>query len=284
MKEFEFLVEQKFDNYKMVDYLKANNVSKEIILRVKLGRIALNGKVVSNVNDRVKSGDRLKIIFPPDQPNTHALPIKGKLNAIYQDEYMLAVVKDKGVLTHSSRSNNLPSLEQLVYGYFSPQPFTFRVINRLDRDTSGIVLIAKDMFTASLLGEQMKNGLIKKTYLAIVKGKPSHDHFIIEEGIKRQSENSMKRVVSPDGQYAKTECFFIKEVGEGKSLLKVLLHTGRTHQIRVHLSHAGLPLYADELYGEKVKDETYTLCADSLTFTHPFTASEIKLTLPIENL
>ncbi len=277
MKEFDFKVEEKFNNYKCVDFLKSIGVSAEIIGKVKHGGVFIGEKQLNNINDRVNVGEQVKIVLPLDEQNPYITPKKEKLKIIYEDDYIIAVNKERGILTHSSRHNNATSLEEIACGYFLPNAFTFRPINRLDRDTSGIVLIAKDMLTASFLGEQMKRGEIKKTYSALVVGKPKENHFIIEKPIKRQSENSMKRVVANDGQYAKTECQVVGETQNGLTQIDAGLHTGRTHQIRVHLSSIGLPLYADALYGEKVEGKTYTLHAKSLEFTHPFTKEKINL-------
>ena len=193
------------------------------------------------------------------------------------DDYLLAVNKDIGVTTHSSKYNKTLSLEQLVCGYFNPKPFTFRAINRLDKDTSGIILIAKDEYTASLLGEQMRANKIQKKYKALCVGIPKNKNFIIEKPILRENQNSIKRVCSLNGENAKTECRLIKAVGDNLSMLEVVLHTGKTHQIRVHLSSIGLPLYADSLYGEKVEGKTYSLEAYKISFTHPFTKKKIVL-------
>ncbi len=271
MKEHIFTVEQKFNNYKCKDYLKSIGVSKEILLKIKNGGILVNDKTLSNVNNLVSTGDKVKIVLPKDQSNAYVKPIKGDLKILYQDEYFLAVYKPSGMPTHNSRGNDLVSLDQLVCGYFQPQEFTFRAVNRLDRDTCGIVLVAKDILSCSLLGEVVKRGEIKKTYLALVNGVPNEEHFIIEKPIKREKDGSMKRVCSDDGKHAKTECFLKEKLQNGLSLISVVLHTGRTHQIRVHLSDYGLPLYADALYGQAVKDKTYWLCASKIEFTHPFT-------------
>ncbi len=277
MKKFCFSVKSEYNDFKVIDFLKAEGVSKEIILKVKFGGIKLNQTIISNANQKVKSGDIVSITLPPDNINQYITPIKEKLDIIYEDEYLLAIKKDSGVLTHSSRHNNIKSLEQVVLGYLG-ENICFRPINRLDRDTSGIVLVAKDMFTASKMSNEMKEGLIKKTYSAVVVGKPNENHFIIEKPIKRQNENSMKRVCDESGDYAKTECIFISEK-DGLSTLDIILHTGRTHQIRVHLASIGHPLYADSLYGQKIDGKTYSLCAKSLEFTHPFTKERIKLTI-----
>ncbi len=277
MKEFYFKVDTKLNNYKVVDFLKAKGVSLEIIKKIKVGGIYVNGVLLTNINNQVIQGDFVKIVLPNDESNVHITPIKGELDVIYEDDYILAVDKKRGVLIHSSKYNNSTALDSLVCGYFLPQPFTFRAVNRLDKDTSGIVLIAKDMLTASLLGNQMKSGKIVKTYLAIVVGKSNKNHFVIEKPIMKESENSIKRVCNDKGKYAKTECFYIKDINENLSLLNVVLHTGRTHQIRVHLSSIKLPLYADELYGEKVEGKTYYLHANALSFIHPYTNENITL-------
>lgn len=282
MDKYHFTVTEKFNNYKAVDFLRAKGVSWEIIQKLKYGNIDLNGQVLPTVVTRANCGDTLTLNLPKDTPNPYVTPTFGKLNIIYEDEYMLAVNKPVGMQTHASKNLKLPSLDSLVCGYFSPTPFVFRGINRLDRDTSGIVLVAKDMVSACFLGEQMKRGEIKKTYTAIICGKPESDHFIIDQPIARKSADSLMRIVSPDGKSAKSEIFFVKQLDNGLSVVDVLLHTGRTHQIRVHLSHIGNPLYADGLYGTKIAEKTYTLHAKSLTLTHPFTGKNLTLTAPFD--
>ena len=277
MKEFEFLVKKQFNNIKTVDFLKAQGISDEIIKKVKFGGVYVNGVLLKNVNDVVNFGNVVKIVLPQDAPNPYITPLKADLDVVYEDEYLLAVNKPKGMLTHSSKRNQTIALEQLVCGYFLPKPFVFRAINRLDKDTSGITLIAKDALTASLLGEQMKEGKIVKTYRALVKGTPESESFVIEKPIKRQSSSSIKRECAPDGKYAKSECLVIEKLENGNCYIEVKLITGRTHQIRVHLSSIGFPLYADSLYGEKVENETYTLTAKSLQFIHPITKKETIL-------
>ena len=277
MQELNFSIDQQFNNVKAIDFLKKQGISDEIIKKVKFGGVIVNDKVLTNVNQRLFFNDQVKVVLPTDKPHPYITPVKASLDILYEDEYILAVNKPKGMLTHSSWHNKTLALDQVVCGYFLPHPFTFRAINRLDRDTSGIVLIAKDAYTASLLGEQIKQGKIIKTYSALVVGEVEEEHFIIEKPIKRQSEGSMKRICALDGKYAKSECTLIKKLDDGKSIVDVLLHTGRTHQIRVHLASVGLPLYADSLYGEKIEGKTYTLHAKKLRFMHPITKNEMEI-------
>ena len=281
MQDLVFTVTEEFDNFKTVDFIKNQGLSDEIIKKVKFGSVFVNGEVLKNVNAQIRHGDTVKITLPKDTPNPYVQPIKGDVEIVFEDDYILAVNKPKGMLTHSSKRNQTIALDQLICGYFLPNPFTFRAINRLDKDTSGIVLIAKDAYTASLLGEQIKANKVVKTYSALVKGTPNQDSFTIEKPIKRQSPNGMKRVCATDGKYAKSECFVTKRLENGNSVIEIKLITGRTHQIRVHLSSIGYPLVADALYGESVQGETYTLCAKKLQFTHPITKKEI--TIEIDN-
>ncbi|MBO5851164.1 MAG: RluA family pseudouridine synthase [Clostridia bacterium] len=277
MKTFTFKVEKQFNNYTILNFLKEIGVSNEIIKKVKFNGLFLNETKIKNINDLVKEGDVIKVVFN-DVLNPFIKAQNGNLQVVYEDEYLLVVNKESGVLTHSSRHNESLSLEGLVYNYNKSEPYAFRAVNRLDKDTRGLVLIAKDELTASLLNEQIKQGKIEKRYIAKVKNEPKQNHFIIEKSIKRQSENSVKRVVDGGGQYAKTECFYLGKDENGLHNLEVLLHTGRTHQIRVHLQSENLALYADALYGEKVAEKTYYLNAYKLTFTHPFLNKKLTLT------
>jgi 23S rRNA pseudouridine1911/1915/1917 synthase len=160
MKEYSFIVPEKLNNIKAKDFLSLSGISSEIIQKVKFGGVIVNNKTLTNINDRLFKNDIVKIVLPPDTINPYVEKVKGDLEILYEDEYFLAVFKKQGVLTHSSKNNKLISLEQLVLGYLD-YPYSFRPINRLDRDTSGIVLIAKDSLSASFLNKQMKDGLIK---------------------------------------------------------------------------------------------------------------------------
>ena len=155
--------------------------------------------------------------------------------------------------------------------------FVFRAITRLDRDTSGLVLIAKDANTANHLSREIKQGRMYKRYVALVSGIPQKEHGVIDAPIRREAEGAMKRIVAPDGKNAVTE-YFVKEIRGNNALCDVILHTGRTHQIRVHFAHIGHPLLGDYLYGERAEGGYYLRCSE-LRFTHPQKGEETTISI-----
>ena len=161
--------------------------------------------------------------------------------------------------------------------YYVGAPFVFRSVNRLDRDTSGIVLIAKNQFAASRLAEDMKGGRFEKYYTALLSRCPEKKRAIIDAPIAREEEGSIIRVVREDGKRAVTEYEITEVLPDGRAIASVRLYTGRTHQIRVHFAHIGAPLYADFLYGERIEGKEYDLRCSRLVFPHPVSREMIDI-------
>lgn len=272
MEKIMFVVEDA-TNLKIRDYLtKRLGFSTSLIAKVKYDNVFLNGTPV-HMRALVNSGDKIEILMP--ELDSDIEPIDIKLKIIYEDDYILVVDKPKNMPIHPSRGNSLPTLANAVRAYIG-KPFVFRSLTRLDRDTSGLVLIAKDQLSCAILSRDIKSGRIQKSYVAIVVGTPNA-FGVIDAPIERESEGSIKRIVREDGKRAVTEYHLLSSNGD-RSLIKVNLITGRTHQIRVHMAHIGHPLYADFLYGERVDGETYTLRCVELEFTHPITKEQMIIT------
>ncbi|MBR2971589.1 MAG: RluA family pseudouridine synthase [Clostridia bacterium] len=252
---------------KIRDYLRRRlGLSVSLIATVKYDNVRINGIPV-HMRATVKNGDVIEITLPPED-SENIEPMDVPIEIVYEDDYIIAVNKPRNMPVHPSRGNHLPTVANAVRSYLG-HPFVFRAVNRLDRDTSGIVLIAKDRLSGAKLYQAMKDRKIDKTYLAVVEGIPN-SHGIIDAPITREAEGEIKRVVREDGKRCVTEYELISTDEYGNSLVKVLPHTGRTHQIRVHMAHIGHPLVNDFLYGTRGED-TYFLHAASLSFPHPIT-------------
>lgn len=254
------------------DFLnKRLSVSATLIKRVKYGGVFVNGINV-HMRHTVKEGDTVEVILP--KADTKTEPIEIPLDVIYEDEYILAVNKPKNMPTHPSRGNKLPTLANAVAAYLG-ENFVFRAVNRLDKDTAGIVVIAKDPITSAALCKMMKNREFVKKYTAVLKSTPPEEHGFIDAPIERESPDSIKRCVRDDGKRAVTEYRVIKKNEDASALCEFTLHTGRTHQIRVHASHIGCPLLGDEMYGGG--EGGYSLHCTQMVLPHPRSGEELKL-------
>ena len=254
------------------DYLRRAGISVTLIKKAKYGGIHLNGQPVT-VRKEVLCGDTIEI-YSPDDISGGIEPMNIPITVVYEDEHLLAVDKPTNMPTHPSRGNNLPTLANAVMGYYGGD-FVFRSVNRLDRDTSGIVIIAKNQLSAGKLSETMKNGLWEKKYKALVCGIPSPKEGVIDAPIERIEEGNIKREVRSDGKRAITKYRVIEEMDDS-SLCEITLLTGRTHQIRVHFAYIGHPLISDFLYG-KICDREYFLRCTQISFPHPISGERIVI-------
>lgn len=255
-------------------------LSQTAIRRVKHGGL-LVGDTAVTVRHLLRAGETLTVTLA-DRAGSDIPPLPLPLDVLYEDERLLAVCKPVGMPVHPSRGNHLPTLAEGVMHYMGPD-FVFRAVNRLDRDTSGIVLIAKDAEAAYHLSLALRgaDGSVEKTYLAITEGIPQPMHGRIEAPIARESEGAMRRTVRPDGRSAVTDYEVcrcgVTATGTPCALVCVRPLTGRTHQIRVHMAHVGTPLLYDFLYGQRREGTAYFLHCQSLSFPHPADGRRIGL-------
>lgn len=210
------------------------------------------------------------------------------LDIIYEDENMLVINKPSGMLTHPTNQENSGTLVNALLfhykNYLSDINGEFRrgIVHRLDRNTSGLLMVAKNNETHEFLAEKIKSRKIEKTYRAIVKGVWEKDEELIDMPIGRNPKQPYKMAVIPEGKESKTIVKVIKRFKEATAI-EVSLITGRTHQIRVHTSYKGHPVYNDTLYGSgsgKVHTEEQVLQSFKLKFTKPFSDEIITLEIP----
>lgn len=268
-------------------FLIQKAISKAALTDIKFkgGKITVNGVEVT-VRERLKKGDQVTVIFPQEVPSAGLLAENLPLHIIYEDDYLLVVVKQASMNTIPSREHPQGSLANALAGYYKKQEIaaTIHIVTRLDRDTSGLVLVAKHRHIHHLLSEQQKQGDVKRRYQAIAEGVIASDEGRIEAPIGRSDTSIIEREVREDGKYACTDYHVIAR-SESHTFLELQLHTGRTHQIRVHLAHLGHPLAGDDLYGgmcDNISRQALHCCA--LTFTHPVTKQKMSFVeeLPVD--
>jgi len=259
------------------------SLSSRLVTKLKnSGGICVNGENVT-VRYVLRENDVLTLRL--DEENSSDIePVDLVLDVIYEDKYILAVNKPSAMPTHPSYKHHTDTLANGVMYRYRHSPFTFRAITRLDEDTTGVVLIARDANTAQKLSLLMKNGKIKKQYLAICDNTPKKTKGIIDAPIARDETSVIKRKISQDGKSAVTEYEVIQRFDDGKCLMRVFPKTGRTHQIRLHLSHIGCPINGDFLYGVQKANERAQLHCEALSFIHPETGeeTEIKAQIPAD--
>ena len=254
---------------------KELSISRSLVAKLKRAEdaVLLNNQSEKLIT-RVKEGDVLAVNIPEKGTDVESAEIP--LEIIFEDEDILAVNKPWGMPVHPSKNHITDTLANGLKNYFG-EDSGIHIITRLDRDTSGVVLVAKNPHTAKILTEQMKDVSIQKEYIAVVNGCPSTEKGIIDAPIDR--DTGIKRKVSQNGKPALTEYEVIKN-GEN-SVVRLYPKTGRTHQIRVHLSHIGCPIYGDSMYGAPQIGERCRLHCKKLVFVHPTTKKTLELIAPI---
>ncbi|OCA84244.1 RNA pseudouridine synthase [Bacillus sp. FJAT-27225] len=263
------------DQEKLIkEFLKENDVSSASLTDIKFrgGSILVGGAEV-NVLYRLKEGDTLEVFFPLEEPSQGMAGENIPLEILYEDDYLLVVNKPPDMNTIPSREHPKGSLANALIGYYQSIGLiaTTHIVTRLDRDTSGIVLVAKHRHVHHLFSKLQKQGKVKRTYEAFAQGLFVEKTGSVIAPIGRKPDSIIEREVRSDGQYAATHYKVLREIGQAFSHLKLSLETGRTHQIRVHMSYVGHPLLGDTLYGGSVgRISRQALHCLEISFVHPF--------------
>jgi 23S rRNA pseudouridine1911/1915/1917 synthase len=266
------------------EFLRKEEISRTALTDIKFkgGRIQVNDVEV-NVRTKLLEGDVLTVIFPVEHPSVGLKGENMPLTILFEDEFLLVVNKPAGMNTIPSREHPATSLANGLVGYYqrSGLQATTHIVTRLDRDTSGIVLIAKHRHVHHLFSMMQKTGQIKRTYEAFATGLIMVDSGTIKASIGRKEGSIIEREVRDDGKFACTHYRVIERFA-AFTHVELQLETGRTHQIRVHLSYLEHPLLGDDLYGgEKSLMARQALHCKKITFKHPFLGEEMTFTAPL---
>ncbi len=266
------------------DFLRSRGFSRHLLARMKRekGAVMING-MSPRPPVLLHPGDRLTAVLPQELPSEHIAPVKLPLSIVYEDEDLIVLDKPADMPIHPSAGNHDNTLANALAWYYGQQgiPFVFRCINRLDRDTSGLLIAAKNALSGAILSRQMKCREIHREYLAVVTGSLRDSSGTIDAPIGRRDGSVLQRCVDVlHGETAVThyQCLSVSP-DERYSLLRIVLDTGRTHQIRVHMGYIGHPLPGDYLYHPDDTDfHRQPLHSFRLSFRHPVSGEELSFT------
>jgi 23S rRNA pseudouridine1911/1915/1917 synthase len=282
--EFSYLIDESDSGISVDQFLRWKGYSRRLIIDLKKmedGICVNQNRVFTNY--KLTAGDCLVIHLPKEKESTQIERVFLPFPIVFEDEHLIAINKPADMPIHPSIHNYENTLANGAAWYFREKgiPFVYRCVNRLDRDTTGLVLLAKHALSGSILSQMVKERKIHREYLAAVEGVVPKAGTV-DLPIGRVPGSAIMRQVDPvGGDWAVTHYEPVVSEG-GMTLLRIQLETGRTHQIRVHMNAIGHPLPGDYLY-HPVYDKIgrQPLHSSSLTFSHPITGAPMKLSAPV---
>lgn len=246
------------------------------------GRITVDG-IATPVDAFVREGQCIAIRFRDAAPAYALKPYPIPLTIPYKDEHLYIIDKPAPLASQSSANHPDDALENALYAHLGcPADFIYRPVNRLDKGTSGLMIVAKDAHTQHLLQKLLHSDDFARQYLAVVEGHLPARQGVIDAPIGKEDAASIKRLVREDGKPSVTHYEVIKETA-ARSLVRLRLETGRTHQIRVHMAHLGCPVCGDFLYGTELPElpGRFALHSHELTLHHPLTMEGLHIVSPL---
>ena len=250
--------------------------------RIKREKLTMRNGVYAEGWHKVNEGDVISITLPDEHSNFPPEDIP--VDIVYEDEDLMVINKQPGIVVHPTKGHPSGTIANALSNYMEQTGdiFKIRFVNRLDRDTSGLLLVAKNAYCQNHITDQMRKDLIHKKYIAIVKGEMESESGTIDLPIGRPDPEDIRRGVIADGAPSVTHYKVVQHLKD-HTLVELLLETGRTHQIRVHMSHIGHPVAGDTLYGEEDAEliGRQALHAAGLSLIHPITKEPVAFEAPL---
>ena len=276
------------DNLTISELLKRKGFSSQNIIELKkMERSVLINNEWMHMNYRLQANQELVIHIQENNSNEHIVPIALPFPIVYEDEDIVVINKPANMPIHPSQNNYENTLANAAAYYYEIRqntPFTFRCINRLDRDTTGLTILAKNMYSANILASYMQERKIKRLYVAILDGSLEKKWGTLNLPIGRKDNSTIEREINYEqGEKAITHYYRIEQFGNYQ-LAAFQLETGRTHQIRVHMSSINAPLVGDTLYNTKPSAtlmNRQALHAYRISFPHPISGKTMKFVAPV---
>lgn len=281
--KLEYIVNSnKFSTIKEV--LKSHfDISNRLLLKLKQNNQILKNNTICNINTPLSINDKICVVLDFKEESKNIIATKMPLKIVFEDDSILILNKQAGIPVHPSQAHFTDSLSNGIKYYFSDKNLNCKIrpVNRLDKDTSGLVIFAKNQYIQECLIRQMEKNIFQKKYLAILIGNLEKKSGIIDVPIARKEGSIIEREVNVNGQNAITEYKLIKNF-DNYSLVEFSLKTGRTHQIRVHCKYIGHPILGDYIYGNESEFISHqALHAYKISFIHPITKKAMIFEIPL---
>lgn len=281
----EYQIEESADGLRIEQFLRRRGYSGQNLTEIKRmpKSILVNGEHYY-MRQKLHTGDQLKVCIQETDCSEKIPPVEIPLDIVYEDEDIIVINKPAGMPIHPSLNHYTNSMANALAWYYQEQnkPFIFRCCNRLDRDTSGLTVVAKHLVSGNILSAMVYRREIHREYLAIVRGQVTPESGTINAPLARKPGTIIERTV--DWEHGETAITHYRVVEEknGHSLVSLKLETGRTHQIRIHMKHLGYPLIGDYLYNPDMEYITrQALHSHRLCFPHPITGKMLEFTAPL---
>lgn len=287
-----YVVNKEDENKSFKEILKNNiEISTRLLTKLKENKCITRNNDILFVNEIARNGDIIEIDFSrlSVTDNENIVSENILIDIIYEDDWILIVNKPPFMAVHPSALHRNNTLANAIKFYYNKtnQKCNIHIVNRLDKDTSGIVIFAKNQYIQECLIKQMQQNIMVKEYLAILEGEIDFEYKHIQENISRKPGSIIEREVNKSGKYASTEIYNIKIIEDKTnnkkySYVRCKLNTGRTHQIRIHTKHIGHPILSDGLYGNSISNiERQALHSYSIRFIHPIKKVIIKFEIDV---